>query len=297
MTPNFLKNKLTEQYGEEASKEICTSYETPRKTTIRVNTLKTTPVKIKTTLDENNIKYSIVPWSDFSLIIENTDSESLRNLDIYKEGEIYLQSLSSQLPPLFLNPKSNETILDMTAAPGGKTTEIAALTNNEAMITALEKNKQRFERLKYNIEHLGAKKVTVLNTDSRNLDKYFIFDKILLDAPCSGTGTLYGKSLENFNEELVNRSVKTQKTLIEEAIQHLRVGGELIYSTCSILKDENDSQIEEVLRNHPDMELIPLDLNNFHDLPLLPNNLAGTICVKPNLLYEGFYVAKLRKNK
>lgn len=297
MTPIFLKNKLTEQYGEEASKEICAFYETPRKTTIRVNTIKATTVKIKTTLDENNIKYSIVPWSDFSLIIENTDSESLRNLDIYKEGEIYLQSLSSQLPPLFLNPKSNETILDMTAAPGGKTTEIAALTNNEAMITALEKNKQRFERLKYNIEHLGAKKVTVLNTDSRNLDKYFIFDKILLDAPCSGTGTLYRKSLENFNEELVNRSVKTQKTLIEEAIQHLRVGGELIYSTCSILKDENDSQIEEVLRNHPDIELIPLDLNNFHDLPLLPNNLAGTICVKPNLLYEGFYVAKLKKNK
>ena len=136
-----------------------------------------------------------ISWYDNSLVV-NTTEDTLRELDIYKEGKIYLQSLSSQLPPLFLNPKEDEMILDMAAAPGGKTTQIAALSNNKAMITAIEKNKIRSERLQYNIDKQGAKKVTVLNTDSRNLNEYFMFDKILLDAPCSGSGTIINN---NFN--------------------------------------------------------------------------------------------------
>lgn len=296
MIPDFLKKKLVNNYGDEITKEIEKSYQTKRKTTIRINTLKSNEQEVKEELTKKNIQYRELPWSDFSLIIESENLEEIKKLTIYQEGKIYLQSLSSQLPPLFLDPKPNETILDMTAAPGGKTTEIAALSHNQAMITALEKNKQRYERLKYNINHLGAKKITTLNIDSRNLDEYFIFDKILLDAPCSGAGTLYGESLESYNEELLERSVKTQKTLIAEAMKHLRVGGELIYSTCSILEEENDAIVEEVLKN-PNFELIPLDLTKYSDLPLLPNKLAGTLCVKPNSIYEGFYIAKIRKNK
>ncbi|MDE5888421.1 MAG: RsmB/NOP family class I SAM-dependent RNA methyltransferase, partial [Bacilli bacterium] len=235
--------------------------------------------------------------SDFSLILENAKEEAIKSLDIYKEGKIYLQSLSSQLPPLFVEPKSKENILDMTAAPGGKTTELAALSNNEALITAIEKNKKRFERLKYNIEHLGAKKVSVLNVDSRNLDEYFMFDKILLDAPCSGSGTLSQNTIDNFNEELVNRSISTQKILIREAIKHLKVNGELIYSTCSILKEENECIIKDLLEENKNLDLIPLDLSKYKDIPTLPVEIKGTLCVMPDELYEGFFVAKIKKNK
>ena len=106
------------------------------------------------------------------MIIENAREDKLKNLEIYKNGEIYLQSLSSMLPPIILEPKENENILDMAAAPGGKTTQIAAISRNNAMITACEKNKIRLERLKYNIEKQGAR-VNVIAQDARELQKMY----------------------------------------------------------------------------------------------------------------------------
>ena len=111
-------------------------------------------------------------------------------MDIYKNGKIYLQSLSSMLPPIVLNPMPKNDILDMTAAPGGKTTQIAALSNNEANITACEINKIRAERLRYNLDKQGASSVFVMLEDARNIDNFFSFDQILLDSPCSGSGTI-----------------------------------------------------------------------------------------------------------
>lgn len=295
MISDFLLEKLNNDYSSDIVSDITNSYIKERKTTLRVNTIKSSIEEIKKELTKNDFKYSEVEWSNFSLIIENKTIEDIKELDIYKNGKIYLQSLSSQLPPLFVEPKSNELILDMTAAPGGKTTEIAALSNNSSLITAIEKNKKRFERLKYNIDHLGAKKVSVLNVDARNLDEYFMFDKILLDAPCSGSGTLNICTMSNFTEELVNRSITTQKHLIREAIKHLKTNGELIYSTCSILKDENEGIIIELLNENENLELIPLDISNYSSIPKLPVKLEGTLCVKPNELYEGFFVAKIRK--
>lgn len=295
MIPNFLKELLTKEYSEEQVNEVLKSYEENKVVSLRINTIKTTTEEIIKYLEEQNITYETITWSDTALVITNKTENELQELDIYKEGKIYLQSLSSQLPPIFLNPKENEMILDMTAAPGGKTTEIAALSNNKAMITAIEKNKIRSERLQYNIDKQGAKKVTVLNTDARNLNEYFMFDKILLDAPCSGSGTITNNNFDSFNEDLVNRSIKFQTTLINEAIKHLKVGGELIYSTCSILSCENDEIIKSILNSN--LELIPLDLTNYQDIPKLSTKLEGTLCVCPSKYYEGFYVAKIRKIK
>lgn len=294
MIPEFLKNKLISQYGEEQTNKIIDGYKESRVVSLRINTIKSSKKEILSVLNENNITYEIISWYDNALIV-NTTEDTLRELDIYKDGKIYLQSLSSQLPPLFLNPQENEMILDMAAAPGGKTTEIAALSNNKAMITAIEKNKIRSERLQYNIDKQGAKKVTILNTDARNLNEYFIFDKILLDAPCSGSGTFTNNNFENFNEDLVNRSIKFQTSLINEGIKHLKIGGELIYSTCSILEEENESIIQNILSDS--IELIPLDITNYKDLPLLPTKIAGTLCIKPTKYYEGFFVAKIKKIK
>lgn len=295
MIPNFLKELLTKEYSEEQINEILKSYKENKVVSLRINTIKTTTEEIIKYLEEQNITYETITWSDTALVITNKTENELQELDIYKEGKIYLQSLSSQLPPIFLNPKENEMILDMTAAPGGKTTEIAALSDNKAMITAIEKNKIRSERLQYNIDKQGAKKVTVLNTDARNLNEYFMFDKILLDAPCSGSGTITNNNFNSFNEDLVNRSIKFQTTLINEAIKHLKVGGELIYSTCSILSCENDEIIKSILNSN--LELTPLDLTNYQDIPKLSTKLEGTLCVCPSKYYEGFYVAKIRKIK
>lgn len=295
MIPEFFKTKLINQYGEKLTNEILSGYEENKVVSLRINTIKSTKEEIIKILTENNITYEEISWYENALVITNKNEEELKQLEIYSEGKIYLQSLSSQLPPLFLNSQENELILDMAAAPGGKTTEIAALSNNKAMITAIEKNKIRSERLQYNIDKQGAKKVSVLNTDARNLNEYFMFDKILLDAPCSGSGTFVNNDFNNFNEDLVTRSIKFQTSLINEALKHLKVGGELIYSTCSILTEENEQIIKNILNDN--VELIPLDLTNYQDLPTLPTTLNGTLVVKPTKYYEGFFVAKLKRIK
>ena len=296
MIPDFLKNKLLSQYGEEITTKIIEGYQNSRVVSLRINTIKSSKEEIITILKDNNISYKDISWYDNALVV-NTNEDTLRKLDIYKEGKIYLQSLSSQLPPLFLNPQENEMILDMAAAPGGKTTEIAALSNNKAMITAIEKNKIRSERLQYNIDKQGAKKVTVLNTDARNLNEYFMFDKILLDAPCSGSGTITNNNFNNFDEDLVNRSIKFQTSLLKEAIKHLKVGGELIYSTCSILKEENELVLSSILKEYSNIKIEQLDLTNYQDLPILPTTIEGTLCVCPTTYYEGFFVSKLTKTR
>ena len=295
--PDFLYNMLIEQYGEEVSNKIIDGFGQNRKLTLRINKLKTTVENVKKVLTDLNIKFSEVSWSEDALIIEETTKQEILELEIYINGEIYLQSLSSMIPALILNPQANENILDMAAAPGGKTTQMSAISNNLALITACEKNKIRAERLKYNIQKQGANRVNVLVEDSRKLDNNFSFDKILLDAPCSGSGTINisdEKLNKYFTKELVDRSIKTQKELLQKAIKVLKKGGEMVYSTCSILKQENEENIEKFLKNNQ-LEIVPIDIELLKDIPLLPSKIEGVITVCPNELYEGFFVAKLRK--
>ncbi len=294
--PSFLKEKLITQYGEEITQKIIKGYMAKRKTTLRVNTLKTSLHNVIDILDKNNIKFERVNWYNDALIIENANESDIQNLDIYKNGEIYLQSLSSMLPPLILNPQEKTDILDMAAAPGGKTTQIATIVNNNASITACELNKIRAERLKYNIEKQGAK-AYVMVTDARKIDSFFSFDNILLDAPCSGSGTLNlntGISEKTFSLNLISKSVKAQTALLEKALKILKPGCEMVYSTCSILQEENEEILEKVLSKNK-AKIIPIDFES-KDLPLLPTRIMGTLCVAPNELYEGFFIAKIKKN-
>ena len=297
--PEFLKIKLKEQYGEEITKRIIEGYSKKRKVTLRVNTLKSNLEKIEKELINEGIEYERVSWSEETLIINNVREKEIQNLEIYEKGEIYLQSLSSMLPPLILEPEEESDILDMAAAPGGKTTQIAALVNNKASITACEMNRIRAERLKYNIEKQGASCVYVMVTDARKIDNFFSFDKILLDAPCSGSGTLEinNQDLENtFTEKLIKKSTSSQLALLKKAINILKPGKEMVYSTCSILKEENEEIVGKVLSS-VNAEIVPIEFNGMKDLPLLPTSLEGTLCVQPNELYEGFFIAKIRKIK
>ena len=295
--PDFLLKMLEEQYGKEYTEKILNGYKARRKVTLRVNTIKSNMQEIEDIFSKNNIQFKEIPWYKDGLLIENAIEDDIRKLNIYEEGKIYLQSLSSMLPPIILKPKEKEDILDMAAAPGGKTTEIAAISNNMAHITACEINKIRIEKLKYNVEKQGAKSVYIMPKDSRQIDDFFRFDKILLDSPCSGSGTLNleDNNLEKyFTENLIKKSVKTQETLIRKAIKILKPGGELVYSTCSILKQENEEIVNKIL-NFPNTEIEPIDFENMDIIPKLPVTIPGTLCVCPTEEYEGFFVAKIRK--
>lgn len=288
--PPFLHELLCDQYRADAE-NIEKGYTLRRLVTLRVNTLKTDACSVQKSLEEAKLAFGRVEWYRDAFFLKTASEEELRRTDLYEKGEIYLQSLSSMLPPLILNAQAGESVLDMTAAPGSKTTQISALSGGKALITACERDAVRFERLRYNIGKQGVPRVTVLHTDALKLDEFFRFDKILLDAPCSGSGTLDLRQKLNISPRLVENSAVLQEKLLFKALKLLKKGGILVYSTCSVLRRENEDVLERVLpRAGGECEHI----EGFEALPLLPSA-AGTLCVCPTELYEGFFVAKIRK--
>lgn len=287
--PQFLKEKIEKEYGLEILKKIETGFIETKPVTLRVNTIKTNAEKVKIELEKNNIEYEIVEWNKSAFIIKNVKEEEIRKLDIYNNGEIYLQSLSSMIPAIIIDPKERENILDMTAAPGGKTSQMAAIANNKVFLTACEKNKIRLDRLQYNMQKQGVKNINIMQEDSRKLSNYFSFDKILLDAPCSGSGTenIFNS---NFTEELIKRSCKTQEELLTKALSILKHGGEMVYSTCSILKEENEEILNKVLKKFK-AQIVPIQIPK--EIPVLPTSIDGVVTICPTKLYEGFFVAKI----
>ncbi len=319
--PDFLRKMLTARYGTETTARILDGYTKRRPVTLRANTLKTDAARVKERLTAAGIGWRETRWYPDALILEQAREPEVRALDIYENGEIYLQSLSSMIPPLILEPRAGETILDMAAAPGGKTTQMAALSRGTAQITACEKNYARAERLRYNLARQGAGGIPVLNEDARKLDPFFSFDKILLDAPCSGSGTIRlpaapatDDALEEaagsrrrtekrsrkpdglITMELIDRSVRTQEALLRKALQLLKPGHEMVYSTCSVLECENEVVLRRVLPGAK-AEIVPIEHPMLEELPLLPASIPGTVCVCPTGLYEGFFAAKIRRSQ
>lgn len=150
--------------------------------------------------------------------------------------------------------------------------------------------------MKYNLEKQGAK-VYVMTEDARKIDDFFSFDQILLDAPCSGSGTINlqnSKLEETFTKKLVEKSVETQIALLRKAFNLLKPKKEMVYSTCSILTSENEEIIQKILKEKK-VEIVPIHFKGMEQLPLLPTTIEGTMCVCPNELYEGFFIAKMRK--
>ena len=297
MIPGFLEEMLKKQYGEKTFAKILAGYRARRPVTLRINPLKADRNIVEQALTGAGIAFRNVSWYEDAVIIEDAREPEIQKLPVYKEGGIYLQSLSSMLPPIFLDPKAGEAILDMAAAPGGKTTQMAAMTGNHAQITACEKNRARSEKLKYNLDRQGASGTYVMVEDARKLDDFFSFDRILLDAPCSGSGTVEvrdGICRTRISKELVDRSVRTQEELLKKALRLLKSGHEMVYSTCSILKEENEGLLKRVLRSAGG-ELVPIGAEWIKELPLLPNAMPGTLLVGPDELFEGFFVARIRK--
>lgn len=295
--PEALRQLLARQYGAEEARAIEEGCAARRPTTLRANTLKTTPEAVRAALDAAGVRWRSVPWSPEALVLEGADERDIRDLPLYEAGEVYLQSLSSMIPPLALAPRENESVLDMAAAPGGKTTQMAALSGNRAQITACERSAPRAERLRFNLQRQGAGRVNVLVQDARKLDSFFSFDKVLLDAPCSGSGTVTKEAegwRTGFSESLLRNCMRTQEGLLAKALEVLRPGGELVYSTCSVLACENEEALRRALAATR-ARVVPLDAGAFEGIPLLPCALEGALCIRPSELYEGFFVAKLRK--
>lgn len=299
--PAFFEPMLTDQYGADLARRVMEGCDVRRSSSLRANALTATREEVARALDEAEITWEGVSWYADAFVIKDAGERALWDLPLYEEGKIYLQSLSSMLPPLVLGAAPGIDILDMCAAPGGKTTQLAAIGGKGCRITACEMHPPRADKLEYNLRKQGASNVVVMRTDARRLDEFFRFDRILVDAPCSGSGTLRTrdpKLAARFTEKLVRKSVKSQKALLSKALDLLKPGGTLVYSTCSVLECENEDVLRECLKaagKRGVYEIEPIEMDGIEDLPLLPASCEGALCVCPTELYEGFFVAKVRR--
>lgn len=306
-----IKNKLPMDFIEELyntyntriSDKILIGMSEKRLTTLRVNTLKYNMVNLIKYFEEKNIEYEKVPWYNDALIIKNAEEKNLQQLDIYKNGYIYLQSLSSMIPALVLNPKKQERVLDLTAAPGSKTTQMSSMMENEGYILANELDKIRCERLKYNIGLQGAKIVEVINRKGEEIGEEFpdAFDKVLLDTPCSGEGRfsiLDTNTYKNWSQKQVKEFVKIQKNLLKSAVKSLKQNGEMVYSTCTLNKQENEEILSYGIENL-NIEILDVNLKLKDSIRAnakgLNKQVEKALKVLPNKEQEGFFIAKIRK--
>ena len=299
--PEFFGALLREQYPAHEAERIVAGCAGRQAVTLRANTLKASRSEIAEALEQAGVEWEGTAWYEDAFVLKGTCERDLWELDAYREGKVYLQSLSSMIPALVLDARAGEDVCDMCAAPGGKTTQIAALSGGSAYITACEMHAPRAEKLEYNLAKLGARNVTVMRTDARKLDEFFSFDRILVDAPCSGSGTLVAgnpKTARRFTMQLIEKSVRSQRALLSKALALLKPGGTVVYSTCSVLSRENEDVVEWAFEHSPRgarFEIQPVNLRGRETLPLLASRIDGALCVCPTELYEGFFICKIKR--
>ena len=303
--PKEFMEFLYEKYTPVKVDQILLGMTSERYTTLRVNTMKYDIQSLMKYFKENNIKFERVLWYKDALIIKNVNEKQIQKLDIYEKGYIYLQSLSSMIPPLVLDPKPGEKVLDLTAAPGSKTTQLSALMNNTGYILANELDKIRYERLKYNIEAQGAEIVEAVNGRGEKLGDNYpeYFDKVLLDTPCSGEGRFIVNSLVTYRDwspKRVKELTKIQKKLFESAYKALKPGGIMVYSTCTLNEEENEKILQYAVENLG-LKLLDIEIELREAEQAFCENYDKTmkkaIRVLPSKITEGFFVAKLEKSQ
>ncbi len=294
--PEPLAERLKRQFGLSIFTQILRAFDTERLPSFRVNTLKSNDNAVMGALRESAIQFERVKDIPHAFRIKNRTSQELLAHPLAKSGAIYLQGLSSMIPPLILDPKPGETILDLCAAPGSKTTQIASLTGNQAHIAALEENVIRFERLENSLKVQRATSVTAIHTDATLWTKHtdLRFDKILADVPCSAEGRINlhdPRSYKFWNEKNIATHAKLQRRLLRGAVQVLKPGGTLVYSTCTLAPEENEEMISWLLSEFPELKSSPID-------PQIANarkTANQTITVLPSEQSEGFFIAKIVK--
>lgn len=297
--PQAFVDNLYELFSPLTVDKILSGMAGERYTTLRVNTLKYDIQSLMRDFREKNIKFERVPWYQDALIIKNVTEKEIQKLDIFEKGYIYLQSLSSMVPPLVLNPKPGEKVLDLTAAPGSKTTQMAMMMKNTGFILANELDKIRCERLQYNVTMQEASMVTVNNDYGERIGSKYPenFDKVLLDTPCSGEGRFIAndaKTYRNWSEKKVNELVKVQKKLFKSAIEALKPNGTMVYSTCTLNLEENEQILEWALEQF-DLKLLKIDIVLKEGQQGQTENTRQSIKILPSKNMEGFFVAKLSK--
>jgi NOL1/NOP2/sun family putative RNA methylase len=292
MLPTEFLARLRLAFPPERVETILQGLSGHKPTTFRVNTLKSTNEAVLAELTADGWELEPVTWNTHAFIVRKHGASRIATLPVFTEGKLYLQSLSSMLPALVLDPKEGESVLDVAAAPGSKTTQLAALMKNTGNILANDISPIRLEKLKANLRIQGVTNVTISQTPAQALPEKFAnqFDNVLVDVPCTMEGRFDAtnpKSYKNWSEFYANEFPQRQLDILRAAITCAKPGGTIVYSTCTISPDENEKVIERILQAEKNISQEQIDIPNF--------TFTTPGRVDPTADYEGFFVAKLRK--
>lgn len=283
--PEWIIKELLKNNNIEKVKQICRNSNLKPQITIRVNTLKTTKKDLTKKLEEQNIQYREINMkeslSEDFLILNKL--KNIEDLDLFRTGYFTIQDISAGLTAKILNPQPGELVLDACSAPGGKTTYMAELMKNKGNIEAWDIYKHRTKLVEQNAKRLGIEIIKTQVKDASIYDENLNekFDKILLDVPCLGIGVIKRKPDIKWQRKIedIEEITKIQKKILSNCSKYLRKGGVLVYSTCSILKEENEKVISEFLTENKNFKI---DEN-------------GIINILPNEEKDGFFICRLHK--
>ncbi|MBI4010170.1 MAG: NOL1/NOP2/sun family putative RNA methylase [Candidatus Aenigmarchaeota archaeon] len=305
----IFKPKFIERYSKltdwESFKQCSLSF---LNRSIRVNTLKISVKELKERLEENwTLEH--IPWCREGFLIEHAKKErrDIGNLIEHSLGYFYLQEAASMIPPIVLEPKSHEVVLDIAASPGSKTTQIAQYMENKGILIANDYTIDRMKPLTINLQRCGVSNAIITLMEGQWLKKSGIgFDKVLVDAPCSGTGTIRKsvKTVYIWNPDMVKRLSITQKQLIETGFNLLKENGTLVYSTCSLEPEENEEVVDFLINKYENAKLEEIKLNLRRSPAILEfekkgysNEIKKCLRIWPqDNDTEGFFVANVRKD-
>ncbi len=307
--PSEFIKRLQDQLPLSAYTKTYASFNIKTFPTIRANTLVTATNNLEKCLHRYTIEYAKDVLLPDTFLIKNKTSRDLTDLDEYKRGFFYIQNPASILSSLILNPRPNEIVLDMAAAPGSKTIHMAALMKNTGTIIANDISAARLLKLHANIRRYGVQNVKTVRIPGERLWQKYpeFFDRVLLDAPCSMEGLFKAcdeKTFSHWSTKKVKFLAKKQRWLLRSAISALKPGGSVVYSTCTFAPEENEAVVDWVLEKEKGkIEVEKMSIESPQIMPGLTSwrkksmhaSLSLTKRIIPDEHYEGFYIAKIRK--
>jgi len=290
--PGWLVKRWLARYGREFTEQLLISNNNKPTLNLRVNTLVTNKNELKALLDNVELKYTDGLYLGDFLRMANLSNIS--DWEYFAKGYFSIQDESTGIPIILLDPKPNERVLDLCAAPGGKTAYIAAKMENKGEIVALDKYESRIKVLQKNLARLKVSNVNFIETDALEFESEELFDKVLLDAPCSGLGTLTKKPDLKWKRELmdIKKLSELQYKLLTKGASLLKPGGYLVYSTCTIEPEENNDIVNKFLSENNGFVLEKA--NNLVDNKLVTEE--GFVQALPNVHgIDGSFSAKIKR--
>ena len=253
---NWIFERLKNKYGLKAAEDFLKASLLPPPVFIRINNLKQNAKEL--TLNELEQLGASCKETDLENTFEITSVKGIENLKSYKEGCFFVQDFSSQLCAKAVDAKKGERVLDCCAAPGGKTFSVSLNMEDEGEVVALDLHPHRAKLIKKGAERLGLKSVNAFDADATNyLEELGNFDKVLCDVPCSGIGVIRRKpEIKYKKEDECGELLRVQKGILSTASKYVKKGGRLVYSTCTLLKEENEDIVNEFLNNFKEFNLI-----------------------------------------